>query len=107
MSFEKLVENIIRDAMDKGEFDDLPGRGRPIDLTAYFATPEDRRLANSILKNANIVPEEIELLREIETLNARLETCADRDAATSLKKLRDEKRLKLDLLIEQRKRKRR
>ena len=44
MSFEKLVEEKIREAMAEGEFDNLPGKGKPINLDAYFATPEDLRI---------------------------------------------------------------
>ena len=52
MSFDRIVEAIIKEAMERGEFDDLPGKGKPIDLTEYFETPEDVRMANSVLKNA-------------------------------------------------------
>ena len=30
---ESLVERQIREARERGEFDDLPGRGRPLDLS--------------------------------------------------------------------------
>ena len=49
MFSEKLIEEIIREAMEKGEFDNLPGKGKPLDLDAYFATPEDVRLGYSVL----------------------------------------------------------
>jgi hypothetical protein len=32
MSLTKAIDEIIREAMERGEFDDLPGRGKPIDL---------------------------------------------------------------------------
>ena len=38
--------------MERGELDNLSGKGKPIDLTEYFATPEEACLANSVLKNA-------------------------------------------------------
>lgn len=50
MAFDRIVEAIVKDAMERGEFDNLPGRGKPIDLTEYFDTPEEVRLANSLLK---------------------------------------------------------
>jgi hypothetical protein len=49
MAFDRIVEAIIKDAMERGEFDNLPGKGKPIDLTEYFDTPEEVRLANSLL----------------------------------------------------------
>jgi hypothetical protein len=77
MSFERLVENKIREAMAKGEFDNLPGRGRPLDLDAYFNTPEELRLGYAMLKSAGFVPVEVELQREIEVLQAELDQCAE------------------------------
>jgi hypothetical protein len=66
--FDRIVEAIIKDAMERGEFDNLPGKGKPIDLTEYFETPEEVRLAHSILKNAGMTSREVELLKEIAEL---------------------------------------
>ena len=52
MSFDKIVEELIKKAQERGEFDNLPGKGKPIDLSAYFEMPEDVRVAHSVLKNA-------------------------------------------------------
>ncbi len=72
MSLESVVEEIIRDAMARGEFDHLPGAGKPLDHEAYFALPEDQRLALTALKNAGYVPEEVDLLREIKAHKEKL-----------------------------------
>ena len=45
MNFDKLVEAAIKEAQERGEFNNLAGKGKPIDLTAYFDTPEDIRVA--------------------------------------------------------------
>jgi hypothetical protein len=68
MAFEKVVETLIREAMERGEFDNLPGTGKPIDLTEYFETPEEVRLAHSVLKGAGMTPREVDLLKEIAEL---------------------------------------
>ncbi|HEX9385323.1 MAG TPA: DUF1992 domain-containing protein, partial [Anaerolineales bacterium] len=65
MTFDKIVEAIIKEAMERGEFDNLPGKGKPIDLTEYFETPEEVRMANSVLKNAGMTSREVDLLKEI------------------------------------------
>ena len=39
MNWQKLAENRIDEAIALGEFDDLPGRGRPLDLTEYRLQP--------------------------------------------------------------------
>jgi hypothetical protein len=64
--FEKIVEERIRRAIEKGEFDDLPCAGEPLALEDDSSVPEELRLAYKILKNAECLPPEIELRREIE-----------------------------------------
>jgi hypothetical protein len=72
VAFERRAEQKIREAMDAGEFDNLPNAGSTLDLEPYFAMPAHLRMAHSILKSANCLPAEIELLNEV----ARLETAA-------------------------------
>jgi hypothetical protein len=105
MSLEKLIDEKIREAMDSGEFDDLPGKGKPIDLSDYFATPEDRRITYSVLKNASVLPEEGELLKEIESLKCSLENCRDEPRAARLRKELNEKVLKFNLAMDKHRRK--
>ena len=66
--FDRIVEAIIKDAMERGDFDNLPGKGKPIDLSEYFETPEEIRLAHSLLKNAGMTSREVDLLKEIARL---------------------------------------
>ena len=105
MSLESFIEQQIRKAIAEGEFDDLPGKGKPVDLRAYFDTPEDLRMAYSILKDANVVPEEVQLLKDIEALKAQLETCSDQEQRNQIEKAIREKRLTFNLLIENQRRK--
>ena len=74
MSFQKNVDEKIEEAIVRGEFDNLPGKGKPLNLDAYFATPEHLRMGYSILKRADIIPEEMELLRQIEGLKKSLDS---------------------------------
>ena len=62
--FEKIVEERIRQALKKGEFDHLPGRGKPLE-NDDASVPEDLRMAWKVLKNANCLPPEIELKKNI------------------------------------------
>ncbi|MGZ9166560.1 MAG: DnaJ family domain-containing protein [Anaerolineales bacterium] len=77
MSFDRIVEAISKEAMERGEFDNLPGKGKPIDLTEYFETPEEVRVAHSVLKNAGMTSREVELLREIAELKQILAAMLD------------------------------
>jgi hypothetical protein len=63
--YEKIVEDRIKKAQHSGEFDDLPGAGKPLELTDDRHIPEDLRLAYKILRNADFLPPEIELKKEI------------------------------------------
>jgi len=56
--FELIAERRIAEAVARGELDNLPGAGRPLDLDDDPLVPEDLRLAFRILKNAGFVPSE-------------------------------------------------
>lgn len=68
-----LAEKNISQAVARGEFDNLPGAGQPLDLDDDRGVPPELRVAYRILKNAGYVPPEIEAqreLRDVETLLA-------------------------------------
>ena len=98
------VEEIIRNAIERGEFDNLAGAGKPIDLSAYFDTPEEIRLAYSVLKSADILPQEAELLKEIATLKDAAEGEKDLVKRARLLKQVESKQLEFTLMMERQKR---
>jgi hypothetical protein len=63
--FQKIAERRIIEAIREGAFDGLPGKGQPIKLEDDSHIPEDLRIAHKILKNANFVPPEVALRKEI------------------------------------------
>ena len=63
--FYKIIEERIRAAQKKGVFENLEGSGKPLNLEDDRHIPEDLRLAHKILKNADCLPPEIELKKEI------------------------------------------
>lgn len=63
--FEKIVEDRIRVARKKGAFENLSGSGEPLKLEEDGHIPEDLRLAHKILKNADCLPPELEIKKEI------------------------------------------
>ncbi len=66
MNWTKLVEDQIKEAMARGEFANLPGAGKPLDLAENPYTPEGLRLAYKILKDSGYAPLWLELHKEIE-----------------------------------------
>jgi hypothetical protein len=106
MSFDRIVEALIQEAMERGEFDNLPGKGKPIDLTEYFEMPEEVRLANSVLKNAGIAPREVDLLKEIAELQQVLEAVFDEQRKREIGKQIRQKQIEFRLMLERQKRER-
>jgi hypothetical protein len=64
-AFNELVEQRIREAMRRGDFERLPGEGRPLDLDDDAMVPEELRVAHRILKNAGYVPPAVQALRDV------------------------------------------
>src|SRR5215467_11974408 len=61
----KIAEQRIREAMERGEFDNLPFHGKPIKLDDLVGVPEHLRMGYKILKNADVLPEEMQLKKEM------------------------------------------
>ncbi len=106
MAFNKFVEEQIQKGMSEGLFDNLKGAGKPINLDEYFNTPEDLRVGYSLLKSGNIIPPEVEILKEIEVLKVQFAACTDEIQKKQLNKAINEKMLAFNLIIERYKRKR-
>lgn len=74
---DSLAEERIQAALRAGEFDGLPGQGRPLELDDDSQVPPELRVAYRILKNAGCVPAELELRNEVDALEAMLDTIDD------------------------------
>ena len=107
MSLDQIVEAIIREAMERGEFDNLPGQGKPIDLTEYFETPEETRLAHSMLKNAGMTPREVDLLKEIAELKQVRAAVLDEEKKQEIQQQIQKKQVEFRLVLERQKREKR
>jgi hypothetical protein len=78
MFFSHLIaERKIQEALRNGEFDDLPGKGEPLRLEDESGIPEELRLAYKILKNADCLPPELELKKEINNLGEMIQGIED------------------------------
>ena len=108
--FDKLAESRIREAMECGDFDGLPGAGRPLSLEEDGFVPEEMRMAYKILKNAGYIPPEVELRRDINVTQSALAVEYGDEPARrrNLKKLRclflrldESRRRQANLLLQQ------
>jgi hypothetical protein len=107
MSLESSIEKMIQKAVAAGEFDNLKGAGKRLDLTGYFNTPEDLRMAYAMLKSNQFIPEEVELMNEIAELKKKLGNNLQEDERNALSKKLNEKMLALNVALEKYKRPRR
>ena len=99
----KSADEAIRAAMERGDFNNLSNKGKKLDLDDYFNTPEDLRLGFSVLKNADYVPEEVQLLKEIGELQEKLAQISGETERKKVLKEIEGRRLKYNLLMERRK----
>ena len=90
--FDEIAERKIADAIARGELDNLPGEGRPLDLDEDRLIPEELRMAHRILKNAGYSPlerlvgdapedERLRVLKKIALLRTAAEARAGRRPA--------------------------
>ena len=98
----RIAEARIREAMAGGEFDDLPGRGRPLVLEDLSRVPEDLRAGYLLLKNGGVLPEEMQLRKETVTLEALIDACNDPEERTRLRKDLNAKLIRYRILMERR-----
>lgn len=99
--FEKIAERRIQEAIKNGELDNLPNKGRSLDLDEDGFVPEELRLAYKVLKNSGCIPPELELHNEVVSLRSLIDTIDD--DKERLKKIR-ELNFRIMKLNEQRKR---
>ncbi len=96
--FQKIVEKRIKEAQERGEFENLPGRGAPLRLEDDSHVPEDLRLAYKILKNADCLPPEIQMKKEIRQMEDLLDAIPDEKEKFRLIKKINYKILQLNMM---------
>lgn len=67
-AFDRIVEERIRAAAERGDLSGLPGEGKPLPDEDMAMIPEEMRLVVRILRNAGIPPPAIASLKELRGL---------------------------------------
>ena len=93
-----IAERRIQEAILNGELDNLPGKGKPLCLDDERGIPEDLRMAYKILKNADCLPPELELKKEIVRLKDLLSSMEDVEERVLLTKRLNFQIMKLNML---------
>jgi Domain of unknown function (DUF1992) len=100
--FRRLADSKIRKAMESGEFDRLPGRGRPLPPDEFAHVAAELRMGFRVLRNSDCLPPELEARKEVARLGSLLDAAADPEERRSLSRLRADAELRYQLMRERR-----
>lgn len=101
-AFEIIAERRILEAMERGEFDNNPLAGKPLPPDGLDNVSPELRMALKILKNAGVIPEELELRKEITSIEALIAVCSREEEKVSLRVRLNEKQLRYNMIMEKR-----
>jgi hypothetical protein len=96
----KIAEQRIREAMERGEFDNLAYHGKPLQLEDLSGVPEHLRMGYKILKDAGVLPPEMQLKKELLALQDLINACYDEDERHRLQHKLNEHTLRYNVLME-------
>jgi hypothetical protein len=99
-----LAESKIRAAMERGEFDNLPGRGKPLPPDDLARVPAELRMGFRLMRNADCLPPELEARNEAARLGTLIAATGDPHERTRLARMRADAELRYQLLAERRRR---
>lgn len=103
-TFARISEARIQEAMKRGEFDNLPGRGKRLQIESLSHIPKEERAAYIVMKNAGLIPQEVELMKEIAELRQKVDSCKTDSEKNKLVNALKEKELRLSVVFERRRR---
>ncbi len=98
----QVAEQKILAAIARGELDNLSLQGQALTLEDDSMVPDELRMGYKILKNAGVLPEELQLKKECLQLQDLLDSCQDREEQTRLRQRLTAKQLRYQLLMERR-----
>lgn len=80
------MSEIIKKAEREGHFDDLPGKGKPLNLGRDYMNPPEKQLYKT-LKDNNILPRWVELANEIDRLKEELHAVEGKERRKQIKEI--------------------
>ncbi|NCU19084.1 DnaJ family domain-containing protein [Pallidibacillus pasinlerensis] len=100
--FWRIVDEKIKQAYEEGEFNNLSGMGKPLNLDDDLGVPENLRMAYRILKNAGYTPEDSEIRKEIMTIEDLIKSSKKEEERKLLMKDLSKKLLQYNALLSKR-----
>lgn len=97
--WEGAVDQAIREAFERGDFEHLPGKGKPLDLEDNPYTPADLRLAFKMLKDAGATPDWIEEAKLIRSERDAIAAWLGPEVRRQRKRASQSKTLSPDMIV--------
>ncbi|RST57995.1 DUF1992 domain-containing protein [Siminovitchia terrae] len=101
--FFHISEDKIRKAYELGEFDNLPGKGKPLPPDKLEGIPDDLKMGYRLLQNAGFSPEEMDVKKELMTIEDLIRHSEDELETEELRKQLSEKLLKYNSMLAKKK----
>jgi Domain of unknown function (DUF1992) len=98
---EDHIGRALQDSDRSGELKAAPSYGKPLGFgDGYDETPAELRMGMKVLKDAGVLPHEVELMREAAALQARIDACTDAAALPAMRKQLSELQQNIALRLE-------
>jgi len=98
---EDHIGRSLTESLSNGELQSAPSFGKPLDLgDGYYDTPAEMRMPMKVLKDAGVVPPEVEFMRQIDALRRSLEGAPDTDETRAKRQRLSEMQQHLALRLE-------
>ena len=101
--FFNIAEEKIRQAIRNGYLYNIPGKGKPLQLEDFSMVRPELRMSYKILKNAGMIPPEMELQKDILKIEDLIACCYDEEEREKLQQELTAKTLRFQQVMEKRK----
>ncbi len=98
----QIAEMKMREAIKNGELDNLPGKGKPLEIDNMSFIPAELRMAYRIIKNSGLVPVEVSLNKDMDNLKKKIEESKDETEQKFFKRKLIELGVRYNILLERR-----
>lgn len=100
MDFSMIMsEQRIKKAYEDGEFKELPGFGKSLNLDDDLGVPQELKMAHRMMKNAGYTTDEMNVKKEMMRIEDLLRVCDDDLEKQELKKSLSENMLKYNAML--------
>lgn len=103
MNLSRVIESMIQRAVERGEFSNLPGEGKPLKLEPFdpFVSIE-QVMINRVLNSSDLIPIEVVILKEIEDIKQKLKDSKIKSEQNALETKLRELEITYDIQMEAR-----